>query len=95
MKKGLILLILALISLPIAYAQEISIFGQEFSLLLVAPIAFMGVIALIFLFIVVKDNLAKIHLPSFHFKTHKPKAHKENEVAERKDFTTNFSPLSS
>jgi len=65
MKKGLILLILALILLPIAYAQEISIFGQEFSLLLVAPIAFMGVIALIFLFIVVKDNLAKIHLPSF------------------------------
>ena len=79
MKKRLILAFLALIFIKIVNAQEITLFGQGYSLILVAPLFFMILVALIFLFIVVKDNISKIHFPKINLK-HGKKQAKKDEV---------------
>lgn len=82
MKKGLILIISALILIKIVNAQEITLFGQQYSLILVAPLFFMILVALIFLFIVVKDNISKIHFPKINLKKEKKHGKKEEIKAE-------------
>ncbi len=82
MKKGLILIISALILIKIVNAQEITLFGQQYSLILVAPLFFMILVALIFLFIVVKDNISKIHFPKINLKSGKKHEKKEEVKAE-------------
>src|SRR3989344_6429904 len=77
MKKGLVLAFLALILIEIVNAQEITLFGQEYSLILVAPLFFMVLVALIFLFVVVKDNISKIHIPKLNLRFGKKQAKKE------------------
>src|SRR3989344_6312077 len=82
MKKELILAFLALIFIKIVNAQEITLFGQSYSLILVAPLFFMILVALIFLFIVFKDNISKIHFPKINLKHGKKHGKKEEVKAE-------------
>ncbi|MEK6907427.1 MAG: hypothetical protein AABW45_02770 [Nanoarchaeota archaeon] len=64
MKKGVILLLTILSSLELVNAQtEITLFGQSYSIILLAPIFFMGLISLFFIGLILKDNIKKLKLP--------------------------------
>src|SRR3989344_3155441 len=89
MKKGLIFLFILLL-IPLVNAQEIIIFGQSVSIILALPVIFMAIIALIFLFMVLKDNLPKIHLPKVNLKSRKKQEKKEEEKI---DFNSKFNEL--
>ncbi|MEK6932818.1 MAG: hypothetical protein AABW56_03440 [Nanoarchaeota archaeon] len=89
MKKGLIFLFI-LLFIPLVNAQEITLFGQSFSIILALPIIFMAIISFIFLFIILKDNISKIHLPKFNLKSHKKQETKDQEKI---DFNAKFSEL--
>ena len=83
MKKGLILFLMFLFSLNPANAQEIVIFGQSYSLILIAPVIFMAVISLFFLGIIIKDNIGKIRLPKINFSKFKGVHHEKKEAAKK------------
>ena len=89
MKKGVVLLIFLFI-LPIVSAQqEITIFGASYSLLLVIPIFFMGLITLFFLGLMLKDNFPKL----FHLRfprLHTKREHIKSKLEPQKEI--NFVP---
>jgi len=87
MKKGAILLLLILILLKLVNAQEVTILGNKYPLLLVVPVAFMSLIVLFFIGIVVKDALGSISLPKLKLK---PRHH---EVEKVKDDATKYKEL--
>jgi len=76
MKKGVILVLILLFSFQLVNAQEIKVFGKSYSLILAAPIAFIGIIMLFFLGMIIKDNIGKIKLPKIHFKKQEKKEFK-------------------
>ena len=94
MKKGVLVILLGLAILPIVNAQEIKIFGQNYSLILVAPIFLMAIMVLIFLIMVLKDNLPKLNLSNIHIKFPKHKQNKEEFIKkEGVDFVSRYNAL--
>ncbi len=83
MKKRLILFLMFLFSLNLVNAQEIVIFGQSYSLILIAPVIFMAVISLFFLGLIIKDNLGKIKLPKINLGRFKGMHHEKRENAKK------------
>ena len=95
MKKGVLVVLLVLVILPIVSAQEINIFGQNYSLILVAPVFFMAIMVLIFLIMLLKDNLSKLNPARIHINFPKHKQSKE-EIMKREgvDFVSRYNALS-
>ena len=94
MKKGVLVVLLVLVILPIVSAQEINIFGQNYSLILVAPVFFMAIMVLIFLIMLLKDNLSKLNPARIHINFPKHKQSKE-EIMKREgvDFVSRYNAL--
>jgi hypothetical protein len=93
MKKGVILFF-ALISIKsVSAQQEVTIFGRNYSLIVVAPIFFMSIMLLFFLGLIIKDNIGKLKLPKVHFniKRHHEKKEIPHEI--RLDHKTKFNIL--
>ena len=92
MKKGFILILIMALFAEIVNAQEIKIFGQSYSIILVAPIALMAVFVLIFLLVFIKDSLSNFHLPKIDFKflRLKHKIHKKEEIKDNVDIGARF-----
>ncbi len=95
MKKRLILLIM-LINLQLVNAQqEITLFGQSYSIVLLAPIFFMGIISLFFLGLIIKDNIGKIRLPKIDFSKLRKIYHENTQTIKelKPDHLTKFNIL--
>lgn len=94
MKKGVILLLMLLLSLELVNAQqEITLFGNTYPLILVAPIFLMAIMFLFFLGLIIKDNIGKIKLPKIKAKL-KIK-HEKTKIAKqiKLDIKTRFNLL--
>ena len=81
MKKRLLLIFL--LTLPIVSAQDITILGNEYSLVVVAPFAFMLLILFFFLLVVIKDKLSR--LKSFKFRLFKFSLFKKKKKKDEKE----------
>src|SRR3989344_3042608 len=96
MKKGAILILTFLLNLSIASAQQdIRLFGNDYPIILIAPIFFMGVIALFFFGLIIKDNIGKLKLPKINLSKIKVKHAEKKEISReaRIDSKNKFSIL--
>ncbi|MEK6835662.1 MAG: hypothetical protein AABX55_01435, partial [Nanoarchaeota archaeon] len=89
MRKEVIFLIFLFIIPLVNAQQEITIFGTSYSIILVAPLFFMALVALFFFGLIIKDNLPKI----MHFKLKTSGImlkHKKHEVKIEPEKEINF-----
>ena len=98
MKKGVILTLALLFNLKTEYAQtEVTLFGNTYSLILVAPIFLMAIMVLFFLGLILKDNIGKFKLPKIDIGKIKFKKHHEKSSAVKEikmfDYRNKFSIL--
>jgi len=91
MKKEVILALAFLFNLQLVNAQEeITILGKSYPIILVAPIFFMGLIALFFFGLILKDNIGKLKLPKINLSKIKIKYGKKESQEIKIDFRTKF-----
>lgn len=92
MKKEVILALVFLFNLKLVNAQEeITLFGKSYPIILLAPIFFMGLIALFFFGLILKDNIGKLRLPKINLSKIKIKHREIKEI--KIDFKTKFDLL--